>query len=90
MGLTAVLVGGGGASSAVGKTSGVEGRCGGITGSLVLVLAVYSVGIVLCMGRGGLLCVNLVGGCVDSAVRNILLPRKNYRTVTAPPHSLNT
>ncbi len=30
-----------GASSAVGQTGGVEGRCGGITGSLVLVLAVY-------------------------------------------------
>ncbi len=42
--------------------------------------------------RKGLnLCVNLVhGGCVDSAVRKILLPRKIYRTVTAPPHSLNT
>ena len=55
----------------------------GITGSLLLVLAVY---------RGGALklCVNLLGGCVYSAVRNILLPRKNYRTVTAPPHSLNT
>ncbi len=39
MGLTAVL--GGGASSAVGPTGGMEGRCGGITGSLVLVLAVY-------------------------------------------------
>ena len=50
MGLTAVL--GGGAASAVGQTGGVEGRCGGITGSLVLVLAVYSVGIVLCMGGG--------------------------------------
>ncbi len=34
MGLTAVL--GGGASSAVGQTAGVEGRCGGITGSLVV------------------------------------------------------
>ncbi len=44
VGLTTVL-GGGGASSAVGQTGGVEGRCGGITGSLVLVLAV-------CMGRG--------------------------------------
>ncbi len=32
---------GGGASSAVGQTGGLEGRCGGITGSLVLVLAVY-------------------------------------------------
>jgi hypothetical protein len=42
VGLTAVL---GGASSAVGQT-GVEGRCGGITGSLVLVLA-------MCMGGGG-------------------------------------
>ncbi len=35
--------------------------------------------IMLCMGRGGgggglKLCVNLLGGCVDSAVRNILLP----------------
>jgi hypothetical protein len=39
VGLTAVL--GGVASSAVGPTGGVEGRCGGITGSLVLVLAVY-------------------------------------------------
>ncbi len=49
----------------------------GITGSLLLVLAVY---------RGGpqAMC-ELSGGCVDSAVRNILLPRKNYRTVTAPP-----
>ena len=73
---------GGGASSAVGQTGGVEGRCGGMTGSLVLVLAV-------CMG-GLNLCVNLVGGCVDSAVRKILLPRKIYCTVTAPPHSLNT
>ncbi len=37
-------------------------------------------------GGGGLnLCVNLVGGCVDSAVGKILLPRKIYRTVTAPP-----
>ncbi len=41
MGLTAVL-GGGGASSAVGQTGGVEGRSGGITVSRVLVLAVYS------------------------------------------------
>ncbi len=41
------------ASSAVGQTGGVEGRCGGITGSLELVLDVYSVGIVLCMGRWG-------------------------------------
>ena len=84
---------GGEASSAVGQTGGGEGRCGGITGSLLLVLAVYSVGIVLCMGRGGRggglnLCVNLVGGCVDSAVRKILLPRKIYCTVTAPPNHL--
>jgi hypothetical protein len=45
------------ASSAVGQTGGGEGRCGDITGSLELVpwlvLDVYSVGIVLCMGRGG-------------------------------------
>ncbi len=42
------------ASSALGQTGGGEGRCGGITGSLELVLDVYSVvGIVLCMGRGG-------------------------------------
>ncbi len=43
-------------------------------------------------GASTYICVNLVGGggCVDSAVRKVLLPRKIYRTVTAPPHSLNT
>ena len=57
----------------------------GITRSLLLVLAVYRALSLLLSSY-----VNLVGGCVDSAVRNILLPRKNYRTVTAPPHTLNT
>jgi len=57
---------------------------------VLLYSAYLFVGIVLCMGRGPKLCVNLVVGCLDSAVRKILLPRKIYRTVTAPPHSLNT
>jgi hypothetical protein len=79
VGLTKVL--GGGASSAVGQTGGVKGRCGDITGSLVLVLAVYRA-LSLLLSMRPLL---VGGGCVDSAVRKILLPRKIYRTVTAPP-----
>ncbi len=73
---------GGEASSAVGQTGGVEGRCGGITGSLVLVLAVYRA-LSLLPWRPLLSFVS--GGVFDSAVRKILLPRKIYRTVTAPP-----
>jgi hypothetical protein len=81
VGLTPVLGGGGIFSCRSNRWGG--GQVWGITGSLLLVLAVYR-------GGGLKLCVNLVGGCVDSAVRNILLPRKNYRTVTAPPQQVHT
>jgi hypothetical protein len=84
VGLTAVL-GGGIFSSRSNRWGGGE-EWGYNWQSSVGSCSVYGGG-----GGGGLnLCVNLVGGCVDSAVGKILLPRKIYRTVTAPPHSLNT
>jgi hypothetical protein len=54
---------GGEASSAVGQTGRVEGRCGGITGSLVLVLAVYCTE-PFHFFHGIHCCPLLVGGCL--------------------------
>ena len=54
-----------------------------VCGEIMVHNVVYGEG-----GRGGLnLCVNLVGGCVDSAVRKILLPRKIFlpHCHTTPP-----